>query len=308
MSDSRPIRPQAIDVIPADQVSSLIAAADRDFVVLERQAQEAEASATSAEADAASAGIDPRATAWTMVRLQRFLESLRDEATRDAAATLEVARRRAQVIRSEAGVAPASPFAPAPAATTATDLPITPVVPMPMPEPAQTSAPIQPVVPMATGIVDAPALVVDPVPPRAPFVSTAPDAPRPPAASANRSTPGSVDAPFGLVVGTAVATAVAPTSTEVERELFAPAVPAVPVIPVPQPPAPADVTTAMVVPPAPAVPHEMPAPVVIPDTSAAATVPAVKAKRGLLRRLPVSAILEVIAVLLILVFILLRLS
>jgi hypothetical protein len=90
--------PERIDVVPADAVGALIERADREFAQLEEHARRAVAEAERLEERATAEGVDPKASAWTMLRLQRFLDQLREEARRDADATVEVARRRAQVI------------------------------------------------------------------------------------------------------------------------------------------------------------------------------------------------------------------
>src|SRR5262249_45685350 len=63
---------------------------------------EAHTEAEEMERVAADTGVDPLSSSWTMVRLQRFLNDLRSEAERDAAATIEVARHRARVQVEEA--------------------------------------------------------------------------------------------------------------------------------------------------------------------------------------------------------------
>jgi hypothetical protein len=121
-------KPQALDVVPASEVGALIEETDRVFVDLERELQAVNAEAAEVEALAAVEGIDPSASTWTMVRLQRFLDDLREEARRDAAATIGVAEQRVRVERADAlqarglAVAPAPAFAP-PTTTAPTDVP-----------------------------------------------------------------------------------------------------------------------------------------------------------------------------------------
>jgi hypothetical protein len=94
--------PAPFEVVSGEQVGHIIEATDREFVELERRAAEVRAEADEATRRAEAAGVDPNSSTWTMVRLQRFLDGLRDEAQRDAAATIEVARHRARLRVEEA--------------------------------------------------------------------------------------------------------------------------------------------------------------------------------------------------------------
>jgi hypothetical protein len=102
ISSARPSLPQQLDIVPAAEMSSILEQTDRDFVELERVHGETLADADEAEALAAAEGVDPTSSTWTMVRLQRFLGGLREEAERDAAATVQVAQQRARVRVEEA--------------------------------------------------------------------------------------------------------------------------------------------------------------------------------------------------------------
>src|SRR5262245_8292911 len=89
--------PEALDLVDADEVAELIASTKRELDGLERHARDAVAAATAAESTAAAVQVDAAATTWTIVRLQRFLDGLREEAADDARTMVEVARYHAQV-------------------------------------------------------------------------------------------------------------------------------------------------------------------------------------------------------------------
>src|SRR5262245_48934135 len=101
MATPRLTRPAALNVIPAADVRDLIEATDRDFIEKEQRAADAVAEAERAEKRAFEAGIDPKGATWAMARMQSFLQTLHEEAERDAAATIDVARRRARMHRDE---------------------------------------------------------------------------------------------------------------------------------------------------------------------------------------------------------------
>ena len=300
-------RPAALDVVPASEVGALIERTDREFTELEARAAEAAARADEAEQLARAAGVDPKSSTWTMVRLQRFLDTLRAEVERDSRATLEVARQRARMRMAEAtsGVAsaPLTPMAPSPTAAE----PALPVVADEAAwsvEPGERPAPPPPVMPTSSATPPVSPASVPIVHPR----------PEPPAASIGGPARTNGHGATLLAAGIAVAE-VAPMPSVV-----APAVPAAVPQPAPSPaearvaapPAPAAQAAPMVaptvVPPSPVV---APAPAMAPTVPAAPTAepatvtPASKKPR---RKLPVAAILEVLAVLLVLVFILMRLS
>jgi hypothetical protein len=173
MSPSRLSPPQQLDIVPASEVGSILEQTDRDFVELERVHEETRAEAEEAEALAAAEGVDPKSSTWTMVRLQRFLDGLREEATRDASATVEVAQQRARVRLEEAheeaerrrlGYDP-DPLVPPIRLTEPPAAPVPPVAP---------HTPVVPVVAPQAPVVEAPSVV-------APLV-TAPEPVKPPLA------------------------------------------------------------------------------------------------------------------------------
>lgn len=250
MIASRIPLPQSLELVPAEHVRSMIDSADQDISALERELASVNGAADSAEAEIRDRGIDEGSSAWTMVRLQVFLDGLRAEATREAQAVLDLASRSHRGDRHDV----ARPTSVAPPAFTRHELEV-------------------------------------------PLGAT----PR-----TNGSTPHAEPAPIALTPVAFAADASAP--------VIDPAPPApVPPIPVPRHDQTVEVpvVVATVAPPV-AVPVDQPAdPIVFRDPpmqAPQAPVQAEPARRSLLRRIPVSAILEVAAVLLILVFILLRLS
>src|SRR3974377_2288097 len=99
MTATRALNPPVLlDFVPAQTVRALIEQVDRDFTDLEHRAADATALADELEARAADEGIGPQSSQWGMEKLQRFLDDMRDEVDRDAAATVEVARHRARVL------------------------------------------------------------------------------------------------------------------------------------------------------------------------------------------------------------------
>jgi hypothetical protein len=89
--------PEPLDLVAFEHVRAIIEESDRDLTELERRATEATAEADEAEARAADAGVDGPASQWTLVQMQRFVNSLRAEAELERNAILEVARYRARV-------------------------------------------------------------------------------------------------------------------------------------------------------------------------------------------------------------------
>jgi hypothetical protein len=206
-----------------------------------------------------------------MVRLQRFLDTLRAEAQRDAEATIAVAHQRARIRVEDARAGSLRPGQPAPdsfAPTTGWQ------VESPPPAHRDTVAPVAAVVPPPAAVVPLPTDVAP--------------TPAPPTVSTNGHVP--------------VATVLAPVTQAPIAQVVEP--PTVQVPPVVIPPIAAAPVAQVAPPPMAPQQHVAPAPPVQP---VAAPVSARK-KKGVLRRLPIAAILEVIAVLLVLVFILLRLS
>jgi hypothetical protein len=332
-------KPQALDVIPASEVSSLIEETDRVFVQLERELEIASAAADELEAQAAAEGIDPTASTWTMVRLQRFLEDLRDEAERDAAATIEVAQQRARFERddppllvgfaSDPGPLLAPPVAsapdPAPAAWPGA-LPRDPA-----PEVAHDELPNA-----ATAAALIASAAVPPASPETPTPALMPTMVETPATNgSSHPAPNHASAPDTTVlVRDAAAPSeagqrptttmpllapVAPPAAHLSEEFWAaPERAAAPVVDA------APATVAPVVVPVPLPPEPGSGGDVADEESRTTKGKGKRAKkqkpakapkpqreprgRSAMKRLPIAAILEVIAVLLILVFILLRLS
>jgi hypothetical protein len=323
MADPRLARPESLEIIPADVVGELIDATDRDFAEFEQRAAVLVAEADEAEIRAREAGVDPTAATWSMTHLQRFLDTLRAEAERDSAAIVEVAQHRARVRRDEAreladrlrrGETVDPVFSVAPVLATP---------PFPIVGASPTAA---------FGVVDGngtgPA-VVDAAPP----VETRPVAvfePLPPLRDAPPPPPVNVDP---VVAEPAPPVDVAPLEAVVQPFMPHDAPPTL-LVPAPAPaPAPlfAAPTTSLVpapetehvdlFPPEPGTPPPYQPPTVVPPPVVYAAEPIVqepdgkKKRRGPKQRaprshwrIPLSAIIEVIAVLLILVFILLRLS
>jgi hypothetical protein len=313
MSVGRLNLPQRLDVIPASEVGELIEQTDREFVQLERLAAEARAEAEEQERLAAAEGVDPKSSSWTMMRLQRFLDGLHEEAGRDASATVEVAQQRARLRLEEAraeadrrGRGLTTDWYPEPPAATT-----------PAAAPGGGSA----------SVLEPPVVVAPPQ------TRPAPSPPAPPTLAARDNHDGfnAVHLASGSAVVGGVALVTPPTSAPPDPAGPEPATtqslddafwgpdaerapePAAAVVafapqasPVVAPPAPAPA-------PAPVAPGQ-PQVAAPPPTAAAPTPPAKqqpvkrRAKRGVVSRIPFSAVLEVLAVLAILVFILLRLS
>jgi hypothetical protein len=162
MTPSRLDPPVALDLVPAEHVREIIATTDVELTQLERSAADARAAAEHAEHAASEAGLDSESSAWTMVRLQRFLDGLRDETQREVDTMLELARQQAMMRRAEGRAGgeqdelpkrpmPQSPGAfPAAAAPAVAPEPVRPPVvspaPVPAPAPIPPSAPERPAV------------------------------------------------------------------------------------------------------------------------------------------------------------------
>jgi len=331
MSNPRLTLPESLDIIPASEVSQLIEATDSDFAEVESRARAAVDEADRAEAEARDAGLDTEDATWSMVRLQSFITSLREEAERDAAATIEVARHRARVRLQDAAVEaeqirqglapvlvngstpPAGFAAPAVgdpariptedievhevphASSVPTGAPVEPtstrVSPTPVPASAIThAAPMtaswpQDAFPHPHAQSGTTVKVAAPVAAAAVAMSAPPSAPPAPPEPVAPSGPDPRADDHAWLFAHEAEAASAPggvddQSSFLDEELFAAPVEAAPA---PRQPAPEQPPMAQPVPAAPTRPR----------------------RRG---RIPVSAILEVLAVLLILVFILLRLS
>jgi len=281
--------PAPVDIIPGERVAEMIESADREISELEARAGELNERAERSEREAQASGIDPEASSWGMLRLQRFLDMLREETTRDAAATVDIARHRARLRLEDArnGFAPVATFATV-SAQPFVDPPLVraaPDVPAPAPAPESTVPPVAPEPPSAP-----------------PALTFAPDASPPVTPNGN---------------GTRSATLVAPIVTQPFADpLLHEPLPAATVAPIGEPVAhatsehadfwSAEPTVAVAVPIA--VEEPRPEPVQYTAPPLAADPRPSAPKQSLLRRIPLSAILEVLAVLAILVFILLRLS
>jgi hypothetical protein len=286
MSNHQIARPIALDIVPASEVGDLIDATDREFSKLEQEAARASAAAREAEARAAEAGVDPKSSTWTMVRLQRFLDTLHAEARRDAEATIAVAHQQARMRIDDARVRSSRAGQPAPEA-------FVPATQRRVDRPSPPPADARPPVPVASEPPPKP-VAVEPSPPKVgtnghgPVATVAAPSAQPvrgddmtvPPVSAPRVVPPVVAAPVVAAPVVAAPVVVPPAATQVVA----------PPVVTPQAAAPAPPQA------------QAPAPAV---QVAAAPMPK---KKGPLRRLPIAAILEVIAVLLVLVFILLRLS
>ena len=306
MSESRTTslrapRPEAMELIDADRVGDLLTSTEQRLRDLEEEANRTVAAAADAEGAAEKVEADPASTTWTLVRLQRFITDLRNEAVRDAETIIEVARQHANIrvdearLMAERGIDPSTVELEArrrvPPPTVVPDPPTAPVPPAPIvvqapvpPAPAPGAAsPVMPVVP----VVAVPPTAL--VPPTAPVPPVAPVAapPAPPVAAS----------PVAPVIPAAVVAAAAMPA----------AAPVAPVPPAPVPPVAPVVPVAPVAPTAPVISPTPVAPEPAPIEPVATPTPTAKKKRKK-RFLPFSVVLEVLAVVLLLVFIVLRLS
>ena len=102
MVPNRLAPPEPIDLVSADEVERLISSTDEELAALDREAVAALAAADEAEAWMRSAQVDEQSSTWAMVRLQRFLAALREEAERDSETVVELAQRRAAFQLAEA--------------------------------------------------------------------------------------------------------------------------------------------------------------------------------------------------------------
>lgn len=285
----------AIEIIPAAQVRPLIEATRRELQILERTAADAIAAADDAEEWARIETNDGSSSTWSLIRLHR---ENRDEAQRDAQVMIELATRHAQHLLADVqaqadevlGAMLGAPVVPEPPAPVAVAAPPAPIL-TPVPEP-----------------------VVEPEPVEAKPVARKPAAAKAvaPKSVARKTTARKTVArkPVGpAVVETAVAEVKVAEATVVAEPVVEPAAiePALvePTVVTPKAVAPTVVTPAVVVPePVAFEAAPVPAPAVVADT---AFWPVETSER---RRysLPISAVLEAAAVLMILIFILLRLS
>ena len=73
--ESRLTPPRPVELVPADEAGSLIDGAHRELSHLEQRAASARMAADETRARAEREGADERASAWAIVRLQRFLDT-----------------------------------------------------------------------------------------------------------------------------------------------------------------------------------------------------------------------------------------
>jgi len=147
--------PAVLDLVSADEISALLASTQHDLDMLEREAVEVSALADAAEESGRSSSVDTGSTTWTIVRLQRFLDDLRVEAHRDAAAVVDIARHQARLQRDGGLSTVGMPDAWYPTSPTA--------APPIRPEAATRMVDVVPPI-----LSDAVAPVVDPIPPTVP--------------------------------------------------------------------------------------------------------------------------------------------
>jgi hypothetical protein len=86
--------PEPVELVSAGVVDALVADVAQQIGALQREVADAEAAAAEAEARAVAEGADERSTTWTMVQLQRFLNGLRDEQVEELRALHEVTDQR----------------------------------------------------------------------------------------------------------------------------------------------------------------------------------------------------------------------
>jgi hypothetical protein len=269
MAELRLTPPEPVELISPVEAAAIIDETHRDLEAWERRAADARDTADAAHAQAALEGADEQSSTWAIVRLQRFLDGLRQEAEDDAQTVVEAARRgaRARVEEARAG---------------ATQIRLADAGPRPI----LSDAPVAPAPVTDPPVIDrrvAPVIAI-PVPvPEAAVVAEPPATPEP--ETLVQWIPAGVDAPStnGHAHTRPPVAAPLPAAVPVPTTVAEP----VPVVEAPR------------------------APVVVaatPATAPAPTAPQSERARKRLRGFPLSAVLEVVAVLLILLFILLRLS
>lgn len=271
--------PRPLDIIGADQVEAQLEVLERELADLERRAAEATAAADHAEQQALAEGAHAGASPWAIVRLQRFLDNLREEVERDAEVMIETANRQARARVDEAHEQAAEiRDGRRPPVT----MPLVSAEPAPANLEARAPAPVPPRAdpgvwarrPETVTVVEPAAPSVEPTVPNTPVVLPAPLA--------------SVEESPSAVLSPPVP---APSVAAEAPSLPAPSFPA---------------------PPMPAVPvaDRFTGPIDDPTLADQATdvVPRPARGRRLLRAMPLSALLEMVAVVLIVVFILLRLG
>jgi hypothetical protein len=120
MTGLRLPEPEHFDFVSEEQVRELISKAEHELSGLQRAATDAATGAELAEEQARSAGVDPRLSTRTMLRLQGFLDSMRAEVARETDTVVEQARSQAAT-RLEAARAAAAMRAARPEPTAAPD-------------------------------------------------------------------------------------------------------------------------------------------------------------------------------------------
>ena len=298
------LQPSRVDLVPAEAVESIMADTQRELGGLDSERATAEAAADEAERQATSGAGDPAFHAWVAGHADRFVQSLRDEHENEMRSLLETAQRRARACVERAHVdadmlityASALRGSPAPPAP-----PLEVRVPEPAPPPPEVQAPEPPAPPVFTQ-------PVAPVP-----VFTPPDAPEPGhLVWRPDETPTPAPAPVPIVQVPVVPVVVAPVAPASVPD--APVVVDTPVVaePVAEVAAPPVAMTAPPPPPpdAPSVALPAPVPAAEPQPEAPAEnadgrVAKLKAKVG---QLPTFAILQVLAVIIVLIIVLIRIG
>ena len=95
MTDPLPAPPSAVDVVPTEEFDELIARTQKDLARLEREHTIAEAAAIAAERSVSDVPDDPELTDWAEAQLDRFVAGLRAEHDAEMEAVLAAARDRA---------------------------------------------------------------------------------------------------------------------------------------------------------------------------------------------------------------------
>jgi hypothetical protein len=339
------LEPAPVDLVPAATVEALMADTQCDLAAREDERVAREATADAAERAAIGGAADPVFHSWVATHVDRFAQLLRDEhevemrslldgAERRARACIERAQVDADVLLSYAqalggGDSPALAAAP-PAGATQVPLapPTTALLPSPAPSPEPVPEPALPPLvwrPSETQVEEAPpppppaaeAVVVEvaaPVEEPPPAPSTPPVVEAPPVLVVPPA-PRLVDAPPVLVVPPAPVVVPAPPPVVVAPPPFVAPVVAAPTEPPPPPPP----VAASGAPPAgdaivaTAVDSDDAAPKPEAAADGATPTPAAKTSsvdklKGLLHDLPTFAILQVLAVIVVLIIVLIRIG
>ena len=131
-TESRLTPPRPVELVPPDEAGAIIDGAHRELAELEARAERVRVMAEETRARADREGADERASAWAIVRLQRFLDGLREEAEHDARVVVMAAQRSASIVLDPMVD---EPLTPRPVAAT----PPAPVV-LPVAEPTAAAA------------------------------------------------------------------------------------------------------------------------------------------------------------------------